>query len=246
MAERPGDETWVQLTRRRFARRQWARRWLAWRVVLVALLALAAVGLGVWVVWFSSVLGVAEVEVAGTSVLDERQVLVAAAVETGEPLARVDLDAIVERVEQLAPVKSVEVTRQWPDTVLVSVTERTTVAVMQVGERFRGMDETGTVFRNFPRQPNGIPLVRAAGELTAEIRTEGAAVVGSLPRRIARLVEYVDLRTVDQIDLKLRDGRTVVWGSAEESERKAQVVTLLLQEEGQTYDVTVPGRPTIR
>ncbi len=236
----------IELTRRRFARRQWTRRWLAWRVVLGGVLALAAIVLGVWVVWFSSVLGVTGVEVEGTSVLTSEEVRAAAAVESGQPLARLDMDAIAERVEALAPVKSVDVSRQWPDKVRVTVVERTTVAVMQVGQRFRGMDETGTVFRNYPKLPDGVPLIRASGELTAEIRTEGAAVVGALPRRIAKLVEYVDLRTVDQIDLRLRDGRTVVWGSAEESDRKAEVVAILLEQDGTAYDVTVPGRPTIR
>ena len=36
------DERTIRLARKRFARRQWSRRWLLWRRVLVTLLVLAA------------------------------------------------------------------------------------------------------------------------------------------------------------------------------------------------------------
>ena len=45
----------------------------------------------------------------------------------------------------------------------------------------------------------------------------------------------------------LKDGRTVVWGSAEESDTKAEVLaTLLATVQAQTYDVSVPSKPTTR
>jgi cell division protein FtsQ len=52
------------------------------------------------------------------------------------------------------------------------------------------------------------------------------------------------VQTVDQISLVLRDGRTVVWGSADESGLKAKVLAVLLRQRAQTYDVSVPGQPT--
>ncbi|WP_110205147.1 cell division protein FtsQ/DivIB [Nocardioides daejeonensis] len=234
------------VTRRRFARRQWLRRWLAWRVLLVAALAFTLLGVGIWLVWFSSVLGVSGVEVEGTRTLTAEQVRDAAMVPSGEPLATLDVDAIADRVERLPAVKGADVSRAWPDKVLIRIEERRVVAVFGVGERYRGMDETGTVFRNFARVPSGFPVLRAAGELTAEVRTEGAAVAGALPRQIAKQVEFIELRTIDQIDLHLRDGRTVAWGSAEKSAEKAEVLTVLLKQKATTYDVSVPGRPTTR
>ena len=52
------------------------------------------------------------------------------------------------------------------------------------------------------------------------------------------------MATVDQIELVLRDGRTVTWGSAEESEQKAAVLVRLLQQPARHYDVSVPGNAT--
>ncbi|WP_235739151.1 cell division protein FtsQ/DivIB [Nocardioides alcanivorans] len=122
-----------ELTRRRFARRQWLRRWLVWRVLLAAALVVVLAAVGVWLVWFSSVLGVSGVDVEGTDHLGEDEVRVAAAVPAGEPLATLDIAAIEKRVEELPAVKNADVSRSWPDKVLIQVEERRVVAVFQVG-----------------------------------------------------------------------------------------------------------------
>ncbi len=45
----------------------------------------------------------------------------------------------------------------------------------------------------------------------------------------------------------LRDEREVLWGSAEESELKAEVTDkLLAAQKAPFYDVSVPGNPTYR
>ena len=108
------DEQTVRLAQKRFAHRQWARRWVVWRRVLLAVLGAAAVGLAVWLVFFSSLLAVSGVQVEGVSLLSARQVQRVAAVPVGRPLATVDLGAIAARVENLAPVASVDVSRAWP------------------------------------------------------------------------------------------------------------------------------------
>ena len=53
--------------------------------------------------------------------------------------------------------------------------------------------------------------------------------------------------TIDQISLVLKDGRTVIWGSADESDTKAEVLaTLLATVQAGTYDVSVPSKPTTK
>ncbi len=45
----------------------------------------------------------------------------------------------------------------------------------------------------------------------------------------------------------MRDQREVLWGSAEESALKAEVVDqLLAAQQASFYDVSVPGNPTYR
>lgn len=230
-------------TRKRFARRQWARRWLAWRYVVAGALALLLVAGGVWLVYFSSWLSVQGVEIDGLEKLKEERVAAAAAVPLGEPLATVDLDRIRSRVEALAAVRSADVTRQWPDKVLIRVDERTAVAVVEIAGRLQGMDAEGVVFEDYAKAPD-LPRVQTGADTGSEALREGALVIAALPADLAAQVDHVEVATVDEISLVLRDGRQVVWGSAAESDLKATVLARLLDQPAQKYDVSVPGRPT--
>ena len=73
---------------------------------------------------------------------------------------------------------------------------------------------------------------------------EAAQVVSALPGDLAARVDFVSVATIDQIELTLRDGRTVMWGSAEDSEQKAAVLARLLKQPAKHYDVSVPGNAT--
>ena len=64
---------------------------MRWRYVVASVLLVAAVVTGVWLVFFSAMLSVSKVEVAGDEVLSDQRVLKVAAVPEGEQLAFVDL-----------------------------------------------------------------------------------------------------------------------------------------------------------
>ena len=236
----------LRRSRSAFARRQWSRRWLTWKPVVAVLLLVALLVAGAWAVYFSSFLAVNGVEVTGAGTVGAARVRAAAAVPTGEPLARLDLAQVRSRVQALAAVRSADVSRQWPDRVLIRVQERTAVAVVEIGGRLRGMDADGVVFRDYRRAPAGLPHLRTSADTPAEALQEGARVVAALPADLAAKVDHVEVQTVDQISLALRDGRVVKWGSAEESGLKAEVLVPLLDQPGHEYDVTVPGQPTVR
>jgi cell division protein FtsQ len=240
------EEATVALARRRFARRQWARRWLAWRTGLGAALLVALVAAVVWLLFFSSVLAVRGVQVLGTDVLTPREVRQAAALPTGEPLATVDLEAVARRVEQLDPVLQVDVSRAWPDRIRVAVIERTAVAVVARSEVLHGFDANGVLFRRYAERPPRMPLVQMGAGASEDALAESAAVIDALPAGLAGQVEYLRVESIDTIFLQLRDGRTVLWGSAEESAAKSRVLDVLLEQKAQWYDVSVPARPVIR
>ncbi len=239
------DEQTIRIARRRFARRQWARRWLVWRRLVGLATVLGVVVGGAWLFFFSSVLAVDDVAVEGGEVLAPQEVRRAAAVPIGHPLARVNLDAVAARVEGLAPVKSVEVSRSWPQQVLISVPEREAVAGVEREGTLRGLDEEGVLFRDYPSAPAELPVVRMSASTSADALAEVAQVVEVLPGDLAAKVDYVEVRTVDTISMKLQNGRTIFWGSADQSESKAKVIDVLLKQKASTYDVSVPGQPTI-
>ena len=230
---------------RRFARRLRARRWRAWRRVLVLLALAALVAGGVWLVLFSATTSVHQVSVTGVSVLTEDEVRAQAAVPLDVSLATSDLDAVAARVEALAPVASVEVTRDWPDTVHVDVTERQALAVVEWEGAWRGVDDDGVLFRSYEERPADLPLLDVRAATPASALAEAATVVGKLPDNLLERVRTVQVGSIDAISLVLGDGTQVNWGSADESAAKVEVLTLLMRQPARVYDVTAPGRPTI-
>lgn len=230
--------------RRRFARRQWARRWGFWRPLLVCLTLLVVVGLGVWTLWFSTLLGVDEVEVTGTDHLGPAEVVAAAEIEEGSPLLRLDTNAVVHRVEALAPVRSASVSRALDGTVTIQVVERETVAVASIGGRLSGLDRDGVAFRRFATKPRDVPEVKLVGDVDAEALAEAAQVIGSLTGRLAQRVRWVEVESLDHITLVTKGGRTVLWGSGDDSRQKAKVLAALLKaSKDEHLDVSVPGQP---
>jgi cell division protein FtsQ len=245
--EGDGVDKATRRSRRRFARRQWRRRWLAWRVVLAVVVVLALVGGGIYAVWFSSWLAVEKIEVSGAETVSATQLRQVSGIDIGEPLVEVDLDSAERRIGALAVVRSVKVTRQWPHGVLVSVEERTPIAVVEIGGQLRGMDADGVVFRQYKKAPPDLPRVETSIGTTAAALKEAAKVISALPDDLTILVDHVQVTTVDQISLVLKDGREVQWGSADDSATKAEVLeTLLATVEAQSYDVSVPSKPTTR
>ena len=240
------DEETVRIARKDFKRRRNAGLRRRLRLVLLAVLVVALVSGSVWLVFFSSVVTARDVDVTGTATLADRRIERAAKVPTGTPLARVDLGAIRARVESIAAVKDAEVSRSWPHTVHIAVTERTAIAVINQGNGLQGLDADGVLFGHYSTRPRRMPVVIAPPDTADEALVEGGRVIGSLPERIASRVDTVEISSVDKIQLVLGNGRRVLWGSAEDSGQKAEVLAVLLRRPGQQIDVSVPGRPTTR
>lgn len=221
---------------------------MRWRYAVALALLVTLIGGGVWLVCFSSMLSVKKVDVEGNDLLSDQRVLKIAAVPEGDQLAFVDLADAARRLETLSEVKDADVTRAWPDGVLITVTERTAVAVVELAGKLRGLDADGIVFREYKSVPKGMPRVRPTTSTGTDALKEAAAVVSALPDDLSGRVDHVEVQTIDQITLVLRDGREVRWGSAAESKLKATVLAQLIVavKDAAAYDVSVPGNPTTR
>lgn len=232
---------------RRFMRRARQRRLRAaapWGLLAATAAVLALFG---WLVFVSPVLGVRQIEVAGVLILDPDQVKQAAAVSQGTPLARVDADAVRDRVGALPAAGSVTVSRRWPSTLVITVVERTPVAAVPNGKHFDLLDGHGVIFDTVPQPPAGVFTVRLAAPGPRDESTQAAlAVIAALtPKLRSELVTLV----VDgpaRIRLELRKDRVVTWGDAEESELKAKVATALLSGPHKRIDVSAPDVVTFR
>lgn len=209
------------------------------RVLVVG--AAVVIGIGVvWLVWFSSVLSVRDVRVVGVEGARAGEVLAVAGVPVGVPLARLDVTSAEQRVRDLPWVASVEIRRGWPSEAVVAIEPRVPVAALESDPRRSAVDASGVVFTSAEPLPRRFPRLRAEGAaLEAAV-----AVLQSLPPDIRDRVVTVAATTRDDVDLFLRSGDEVRWGSADQAEMKAEVLRALLTRKADMYDVSAPELPT--
>lgn len=217
-------------------RRRGLRHVASTLVVLLPLLALA------WVVLASSWLAVDRVEVTGTGRLQPAQVVEAAAVAAGTPLARVDTGDVEDRVAALPPVAEVAVRRTWPGTLTVEVVERTPAAAVDGPGGVVLVDATGVLFGGEPALPAGLPRLEVADPGPEDPATRAALDVhAALPEELRGQVVQVQAPSPSGVVLVLADGRQVVWGRPGGTSTKAAAVLALLDRPGTVFDVSGEG-----
>lgn len=226
-------------------RRFHARRGRVPRVAMLVAAVAVALGVGGWLALNSSLVDVREVTVEGTSRLSTAQVLAAAHVTGGGSLFRVNSAAIEQRVEQLRPVASASVTRQWPHGILIRVVERRPVAVVTGPGPAMLLDADGVAFAPAPAGSAHARLVQVRVEEPVPGSGEPAAraairVLDALPSPLRRRVSSMQAPAPTDVRLQLRDGRTVVWGSAAANATKVAVLRSLLHRDARIYDVSTP------
>jgi cell division protein FtsQ len=197
----------------------------------------------IWLIWFSSVFGVKDVQVidsaGGILSADQiAQVRVTANIPLNQPIARIDTETAAQAVANLTWVSSVEVRRGWPNEVVVALDLRVPVARVKTSGLSQGVDAQGIIFDSL--NVDGLPLIEATGApLVSAVQ-----VLAKLPANLAQKVVRIRAESIDSIELDLKSGSVVRWGSADEPEFKAAVLEALLLRRAQIYDVSAPELPT--
>lgn len=225
--------------RRRHGRR---RRWV---IAGIALGVLAVLGALAWLLLGSDAFGVRTVAVQGNTIVATDDVRRLAEVPAGTPLARVDVNAVATRVSGLPAVARVSVARVWPHTISIQVTERTPMFAIETTGGYWIVDDAGVVFQSAAVPPPGLMVASVPGGDPRLVR-DLATVLRALPAPLRSRLDQVGAATADSITLELANGTTIIWGSAEQSELKAQVLVKLMERKHRIYDVSAPSSPVTR
>jgi cell division protein FtsQ len=214
-----------------------------WRAAFFGVLILAILGVGAWALLGSSLLVVRHEQVTGNGAIPAAEILAAAAIRHGTPLASVNTAAAARRVERIDQVLSATVSRAWPDTIVISVRERTPVLAVAGRGQFALIDPSGVTVRWSRRRPAGMPLLTAAPSQLRGSRDvlAAATVLRDLPGRLREMVASIAAPSPQEVTLRLRGGITVVWGAASQAQAKAGEVLTLLRTGARYYDVSDPN-----
>ncbi len=237
------------------------RRVLGWSLVAIAL------AVGVAYLIRTPLFGLSAVRVEGTQAVTRAEVLKASKVRLGEPYLGLDLAAIRARVAALPRVTAVRVTRDYPSSLRITVTERAPVAAVSSASVFAGsiywlVAADGTVLDSVASRPPDLPYVasvplpdgvRAGSRLPPGNELANAlTALGGMDPQLKRQVAGVDARTLDSLAFTLRDGTRVLYGLAVDQPAKDAAVLLVrrtLKREGreaQRIDVRNPSVPTVK
>ena len=217
-----------------------------WRVAFFALAAAGIVAAAVWVLFGSPLLVVRSVSVSGTHLVSRSEVVAASGVQLGTPLIRVNAARAAARIAAIPQVRSAQVTRSWPNRLVIVVRERTPeLALPAYGGGYDLADADGVVLQRVARRPADLPLyptVAPEGALRGNPDlAAAAAVLGELPATLRHSVTSVSAPEADQVTLYLAGGITVLWGDTGRPGVKARELTVLMRGHMRYYDVSALG-----
>lgn len=217
--------------------------------------ALALLAAGLAFLWAGPFLAVGTVRVDGAGSLAADEVREAAGVDIGTPLLRVDVEAAEARVARLPQISAVEVTRGWPQSVVVTVVERVPVAVVGQPGRRSLVDADGVLFDTITgAAPLGVVPLDVAAPGPGDPATMAALeALVALPGEVRRVIGRTAVAGPEDITLTLTDGTLVRWGGPADSGTKSTVLTALLErmddgdlEPAGTIDLSTPDAVVLR
>lgn len=213
-----------------------------WLVTLVVIVLTGAVI--TWLVQTSSSAVVANVQVQVAEKSMQQNIKNVAGIDIGERITDLNLVAAASRISQLPQVRNASVNRRWPDRIVISVELREPIGWFLRGEELWYLDLTGESYLPKLNMPTpGLPKFTSRGDKLLE---QAVIAYKFLPPNVGSKVVEVSAMTSSNIRFKLKSEVIIVWGSAERSERKAEVLQVLLQRKAAVYDVSAPDLPTIR
>lgn len=229
---------------RRFTQRSRRRR-IAWWGSLGAV---AALVLGSIIVAYSPLFAVEQITVAGAKTVDPIAVETALAGQKGAPLALVDASAVRSALMAFPIIESYSLETRPPHELLVRIVERTPVGVLRSDAGYTLVDAAGVVLSTTPEPPQGQPMLSISGGTDSAAFHGAGLVVRSLPTDLRARVTQVKASSGDDVTLELDDGKSIVWGSSDDSIQKALVLVALIQKapDARSFDVSAPTVPVVR
>jgi cell division protein FtsQ len=225
---------------------------------LMIVLSLLSTVLLAWLVVNSPLLDVDDVQIRGLDRVSLDAAEEAMGVSVGDSMARLDTGAIAEKLESMAWVDEVAVTRRWPGTLEITVTEREAVAVTLVdADQWVLVDSDGRVLSEALGLVPSLPRLtglRAAAEPGTFLAGDAAAplaIITALPDSVAEQVAAIWRDGDGELSMSLISGDVVVLGGDLDLRAKvaaAATMVELMAEQGRVdwiIDVSVPSLTTV-
>ncbi len=152
-------------------------------------------------------------------------------------------------------VETVQVSRQWPHTIVIAVTLRHPVAAVPVDgtHQYVEVDAEGVPFRTVSAR-HDLPIIKPGGSGSVDLSdpavraavAAAAQILVSLPPKLSDQLVRLEAPSASGVVLVMSGGRSIVWGDSTDNAQKARVAESLLAQPGKVIDVSAPTVVTIR
>ncbi len=183
-----------------------------------------------------------EVTITGNSRLSAEQISAAAAVPIGNSLMSINPGAISEQLAALPEIKTAIVERGWPHKILITITERTPIAVAATASGYNLIDSDGI--------NAGVVLAPPAGLLVISAQPDSPAMTNAIQALAAIPTEWkiagLSALTQDSVVATLANGVVVTFGSGDRAADKVEVAQALIEKGYEVINVSAPDAPTVK
>ena len=245
----------AQVERRRAERKEFRRFTVSTRKrrisAVVGAGSLVSLLLAVVILTTSPVFSLQKIELEGVELLSEAEVRGQLSELVGVPLARVGPNEVAEMLADFPLIRSVETRVDLPNTLVVSVVERTPLGVVQTPTGFDVVDQAGVVLWSESVKPMSLPVILVAPDRESAPFRAIVRALEVLPPSVLARVDAVTANSQDTVRFSLQDSNHIVlWGSAELSEAKARALPAALLAAGvegtKLIDLSTPDTVVIR
>lgn len=238
----------VSLAARRAERKADRRRKYLRRIGIGVGVALFALLL-VWILFFSPLLRLNPQKVEITGVEDGSLIKVAQVQEVvekhkGDSLLLISHSGLKADLEKLPEVEKAQLKASLRGNLKIALQSEVPAFCLVNGNECKAVSRSG---QTLDLPPNILDTLPHLGPLPADVEKESAVeaarqVVADLGDLHGK-VRTIEISSGYQIAFTLDDSRRVIWGKSDEGQLKAQILRLLLGENKQLIDVSIPASP---
>jgi len=226
-------------------------------IIVAVLVVLGALGAGTWAALHSRWFAATSVTVTGARHESPAEVEQAAGLADAPPMISVNPAAVSQRVQADFPwVATATVTRRWPHTVTIVITERRPVAFVSTRSGVQEVDVTGLLLGK-PPAGEVLPTLAVAAppadphgtRVLGTAAHPGLVVAATLPPAFAQQVATISVDAKGSVTIALTSPLTFVLGPASDLAAKYEDIAAVIHgatmHAGDVIDVSVPQAMTV-
>jgi cell division protein FtsQ len=201
---------------------------------------------------FSPLLAVKQIFVTGTERLKPEEVSKALQIHLGTPLPLLSEQDVADSLADFTLIESFSATAVPPNGLNVRISERQAICIITSGASRWLYDPAGIRIAEASTRDLLPEILISENPLNSQRFRNSIEVLMALPEELLVEVEFIEARSKDDVQMRLRSSKNqrIIWGDSSESVLKSNVLEALMKnyskDSSVTFDVSSPNAPVVR